>query len=116
MQEVERLLAVVGNADAMRPAAQHFRRYLLVDQIVLDDQDIQMTQVGIRRGRGGYAFCRHIGSNGQVDRDEEGAALAGRALDPDLALHQCQQTVADREAEAGAARFWLIASPRPVPP
>src|SRR5439155_887031 len=52
------------------------------------------------RGLAPVAIGRRLVGQRQVER--EGAALAGRALDPDFAAEEAGDLAADREAEAGA--------------
>jgi hypothetical protein len=94
---ITRLRAVVFQIDL-----QHH----LVDRVVLGQQDGEARQrlvgqrhrVQSRRRDGGAG--RHAGQ-----AHLEQAAGAGRALDPDLALHQFQQPLADRQAQPGAAEL-----------
>ena len=71
-----------------------------VGGVVFDDQQALAGELrlrglpGRRRGGGGGP-----GQNGEMER----GALAGIALDPDLAAHQLGQALADGQAQAGAA-------------
>ncbi len=77
---------------------------LLVDQIVLDQQYPQaVAQLRVRfAGRAGRRTAA-VDDEGQFDA--EGAAFSRRRFDGDAAAHQFDQALADRQAEAGAAKL-----------
>ncbi len=88
-----------------RPAVQPPRLGLqiedaAVDGVVVDHEDVLAGELG--GNPGGGATRRHLGRLGD-DREVERGAFALDALDPHRAAHQLGQSLADGEAEAGAA-------------
>jgi hypothetical protein len=77
------------------PALQQPDQDLAIHGVVVDDQGVAPIQAGKLRCR----LCREL--DAQVQRKEEGAAMAGFAFDPEPSAHQLHEAVGYCQAEAG---------------
>src|SRR5271165_1543708 len=105
LERLEGLHAVGRNLDAApEPGAQDLLQEAPEHDFVLHDQDARAVR---RRGaEQGRRRPRQVGRLGdgrlEVQRDREAGALAGLALDPDVAAVLAHDAEADAEPEAGA--------------
>jgi hypothetical protein len=93
------LLAVVGRLDLAADQGQQGRADLAVHRMVVDQQD-----AGRARGRGRPRLAGVVGLDlGRLQLQPEGRAVAQGAVETDLAAHQLDQRLADRQPQARAA-------------
>ena len=93
-------LSAVGRFRFKRPAGQHFRENDAIGAVVVDDENgevLQERNIGIRS----FGLVSRQGLD--ADSEMERAAVAGFALNPDIAAHEF-------------VRRWEMAKPKPVPP
>jgi hypothetical protein len=93
----DRLLARPDLVDLQDDLLQRLLQHLARGRIVVRDQHAQFREP-LRQH-----LARARLSDAEPRREVEGAALSGRALDPDPAAHELDEAAADGEAEPGAA-------------
>ena len=93
---LQRLLAGLGHAGLAAVLFKQAGKYLARQRVVIDHQRVLKASPCRRK--------RSVASP-QRDRKAEGAADTGLAGDPDIALHQAGQALADGQPEAGAAKL-----------
>ena len=94
VEGVDGVVSVVDGEGLVAEAAQHFDGDHLVDGVVFGDEDAQGGRVGCVVGGVLWVGALELCGEG------EGAAVAGGALDGDLAVHHGDDLLADGEAES----------------
>ncbi len=98
-QSCKRSRAITHTFGVIHPTRHGTAQIFLVFFRIQDQQHSGIAEVyGLRRGRG-----RRRVLQAKVQTEPESAALAGRALQTDLAAHQSDQLLTDGSAEPGAA-------------
>ncbi len=98
LEVLERGLAVPSTIGLHLPRSKLSLEDPAVRRIAIHDQHAQILKCARSPAHGRWA-ARLL----KPDREPEGRTLAGYALDPDLAAHELDELLADREPETGAA-------------